>query len=470
VRLRLAGISKRFPGAVALDGVDLELEPGVVHALTGANGSGKSTLARIAGGALAPDAGVIEVDGVARVLRSPRDALAVGIVAIAQEPAQALTLSVAENVWLGRLPRRGPAGIGVDWRRLRGAARAVLDEVGLHGVDERRAVATLTAEQRMQVDLARAVAARPRVLILDEATSAASAGASARLLAVVERLRADGVAVVMISHRVGELYRAASVATVLREGRVVAGAVPLAATPDRELVALMVGREAGDPYDKAAVAVGDPVLELEGFAPRGGRRVPVTFAVRRGEVVGVDGASGAELGLALAGAAPSSGTVRVAGRLADLSSPRAARAAGIGFVPADRARAALLPTRSVAENFALAWRDELPRHAGVVDGRAERRRVREAMDRYGVAAPSPASCISTLSGGNQQKVVLGRVLAREPEVLVLVEPTRGIDVGAKRDIYRLLGEHARRGAGILMLSSDPAELQGLADRVLELGA
>jgi ABC-type sugar transport system ATPase subunit len=462
--LRLTGITKRFPGVVALDGVDLALEAGVVHALTGENGSGKSTLARIASGALAPDAGRMEIDGVERTIRSPKEALDAGIVMISQEPALAPTLSVAENIFIGRLPRGRLRR--VDWAGLRADARAVLESLQVR-VDERRAVGELSVELRQEVAIARAVSSPSRLLILDEATSALSETASQRLLGMLEQLRSRGVAVLMISHRIAELYGAASTATVLRDGRVVAD-VPLTTTPESELVRLMVGRELGDYYGKRRIHPGETVMQVDRLRSRDGRLKATTLSARRGEIIGVAGLVGsgkAELGLALGGAIPSDGSVRILGRPADISQPRTALASGIGFVPDDRKRAGLLPTRSVAENFSVAWMPELTR-LGLLDTRSERRRVREAIERYNVVTPSPRSLITTLSGGNQQKVVLGRVFARAVEVLVLSEPTRGIDVGSKSEIYRLMQEHAENGAAIIVISSDLAELIGIADRIL----
>jgi ABC-type sugar transport system ATPase subunit len=462
--LRLTGITKRFPGVVALDGVDLALEAGVVHALTGENGSGKSTLARIASGALAPDAGRMEIDGEERKIGSPKEALDLGIVMISQEPELAPTLSVAENIFIGRLPQARLRRI--DWVKLRADARAVLETLHMR-VDERRAVGELSVELRQEVAIARAVSSPSRLLILDEATSALSEAATQRLLEVLERLRSQGVAVLMISHRIAELYGAASTATVLRDGRVVAD-VPLTSTPESELVRLMVGRELGDYYGKRRIEPGETVMQVEGLRSRDGRLKATTLSARRGEIIGVAGLVGsgkAELGLALGGAIPSYGSVRILGRPADISQPRTALASGIGFVPDDRKRAGLLPTRSVAENFSVAWMPELTR-AGLLDTRLERRRVREAIGRYNVVTPSPRSRITTLSGGNQQKVVVGRVFARAVEVLVLSEPTRGIDVGSKSEIYRLMQERAENGAAIIVISSDLAELLGIADRIV----
>jgi ABC-type sugar transport system ATPase subunit len=462
--LRLSGITKRFPGVVALDAVDLALHGGAVHALTGENGSGKSTLARIASGALAPDAGRIEVDGAEQELASPKAALDLGIATITQELTLAPTLSVAENIFVGRLPRGRMRRI--DWRKLRADAREILDRLDVH-VDERRAVGGLSVEHQQEVEIARALSSPARLLILDEATSSLSDAATQRLLEVIGEFRSRGAAVLMISHRLHELYGVAGTATVLRDGRVVAE-VPLPSTPETELVRWMVGREPRDYYRKRTVATRETVLEVEELRSRDGRLDPTTMSVRRGEIVGVAGLVGsgkAELGLALGGAIASEGPVRVLGRSADLSQPRSALASGIGFVPDDRQGAGLLPTRSVAENLAVAWIGELTR-AGVMDARSERRRVRAAIERYNVMTASPQSRITTLSGGNQQKVMLGRVFDRDAQVLVLAEPTRGIDVGAKSEIYRLMQERAELGAAIVVISSDLLELVGIADRIL----
>ena len=462
--LRLTGITKRFPGVVALDGVDLALEAGVVHALTGENGSGKSTLARIASGALVPDAGRVEIDGKERMIGSPKEALDLGIVMISQEPELAPTLSVAENIFIGRLPRGRLRRI--DWAGLRADARAVLESLHVR-VDERRAVGELSVELRQEVAIARAVASPSRLLILDEATSALSEVATRRLLEVLERLRSRGVAVLMISHRIAELYGAASTATVLRDGRVVAD-VPLASTPESELVRLMVGRELGDYYGKRRIEPGETVMQVERLRSRDGRLKATTLSARRGEIIGIAGLVGsgkAELGLALGGAIPSYGSVRILGRPADISQPRTALAGGIGFVPDDRKRSALLPTRSVSENFSIAWNGRLSKR-GLLDTREERRMVRDAITRYGVITASAANRITTLSGGNQQKVVLGRMFALGVDVLVLSEPTRGIDVGAKSEIYRLMQEAAAQGAAIVLISSELPELLGIADRVV----
>jgi ABC-type sugar transport system ATPase subunit len=461
--VRMRGIAKAYPGVQALDGVDLTIAPGEVHALTGENGSGKSTLSKVLAGVVQPDAGTIEIDGVRCSIPGPAAALRHGIVMISQELTLAPTLSVAENVLLGRLPRTRLGAI--DWRAVHREAGEVLDRLGVH-VDTRRAVGELSVELQQEIEIARAFSSPARLLILDEATSSLSEAATARLLELVRQRRDEGVAVLTISHRMPELYAVASVATVLRDGRLV-DTVPLPQTPERELVRLMVGRELGDYYGKRRLQQGEVVLDVAGLQTPDGKLKPTGFQLRRGEILGVAGLVGSgkgELAQALGGAIAATGTVKVAGREIALRGPRAALAGGIGFVPDDRKRAALLPTRSVAENFTIAWGD-LSR-AGVVDARAERRRVREAIERYGVVTASPQAQITTLSGGNQQKVVLGRVFALGLDVLVLGEPTRGIDVGAKAEVYRLMQEAAAAGAGVLVVSSELPELLGIADRIL----
>jgi ABC-type sugar transport system ATPase subunit len=462
--LRLTGITKRFPGVVALAGVDFSIMPGEVHALTGENGSGKSTLAGVASGVIQPDSGTIEFDGRPVTIDNPRRALEFGIVTISQELTLAPTLTVAENIFLGRLPKTRYHR--VDWTRLASDAEAVLGRLGVT-VDVHQRVSTLSVELQQNVETARALSSPARLLILDEATSSLSEAATQRLLELVRQLRDAGTAVLMITHRLPELYSTASRATVLRDGRLV-GDVPLPETPENQLVRMMVGRDLGDYYGKRQIDRGDIVLEVEGLHTPHGALKPVSFHVRRGEILGVAGLVGsgkAELGLALGGAIPSSGTARVLGREVKLGSPASALAGGIGFVPDDRKRAALLPTRSVAQNLSVAWTKQLSRR-GIIDTRAERASVDEAIKRYGVVCASPATRITTLSGGNQQKVVLGRVFSRELDVLILSEPTRGVDVGAKSEIYQLLQDRAAQGCGIVIISSELPELIGVADRIV----
>jgi ABC-type sugar transport system ATPase subunit len=462
--LRVEAVSKSFPGVRALDNVSLELRAGEVHALTGENGSGKSTLAKIIGGLHQPDSGAIWLDGEPVAIANPAAALKRGIVTISQELTLAPSLSVAENIFLGRLPRG--RGAAIDWNRCRRDAEAVLDELRVQ-VDPRARVSSLSIELQQEVEIARALSTRTRLLILDEATSSLSEAAVDRLLTIVEEQRNQGVAVLMISHRMPELYRSASVATVLRDGRLV-GSLPLPEADEAQLVRMMVGRDLDDYFGTRTVAAGEVALEVRDLATKDGRLKPTSFRLRRGQILGVAGLVGSgktELGLALGGVLPSNGEVLVGERKVSVASPRAALAGGIGFVPEDRKGQSILPGRSVAENFALSWMADLSSW-GVLRVGAEKRRVADSMTRYGVVAASEKVNISTLSGGNQQKVVLGRVFARGCQVYVLSEPTRGIDVGAKSAIYNLLQQLVSDGAAVVIISSELPELIGLADEIL----
>ena len=461
--IKLTGISKRFPGVKALQNVDLTVRAGEVHALTGENGSGKSTLSRIMAGMIQPDEGEILIDGKPTTVPSPAAAIAMGIVMISQELTLAPTLTVAENIYLGRLPKTR-MGI-VDWPQLRRDARVALDRLGVH-VSPDAKVADLSVELRQEIEIARALSCNARLLILDEATSSLSEAATNRLLSLVRKERDAGMAVVMITHRMPEIYSVASIATVLRDGKYVA-TVPLEQTSEQDLVRLMVGREIQDFYGKRRFDHGETVLEVGGLTTPLGLLRPTTLSVKRGEILGVAGLVGsgkAEFGLALGGAIAASGSVHVAARPMRLGDPRKAIEAGIGFVPDDRKTSALLMVRSILENFSLAWIDRLSRR-GVIDTAREAREVNDAIKVYGVATGSSAVSVATLSGGNQQKVILGRTFVRKPDVLVLSEPTRGIDVGAKSEIYRMLQDAAEAGAAVIVISSELPELLGISDRI-----
>jgi ABC-type sugar transport system ATPase subunit len=459
----MTGISKAFTGVVALDGVDFELLAGEIHALAGENGSGKSTLVKILYGGLQPDVGRIEIDGEPVVFARPRAAIGAGIVAISQELTLAPTLSVAENILMGRLPRRNGM---IDWRRARRLAEEALADLDVH-VDPQRRVGELTIELQQEVEVARAVSASSRVLVVDEATSSLSEAATDRLLDRLEQLRSRGTAVVLISHRLRELYRSASRVTVLRDGRLI-GTTSLAETSEQQLVRMMVGREINDLFRKRRIEPGRPVLRVASLSTEDAAVQDASFEVRAGEIVGVAGLVGcgkSELALALGGALRSTGTVELHGRLVRLRSPRAAIDAGIGFVPEDRKRSAILPTRSVQQNLSAAWMSRLTR-LGLINVAEERRMAADSVTRFAVRTPSLQARIVQLSGGNQQKVVLGRWFALSPELVVLSEPTRGIDVGAKSEVYRLVQDMVERGAAVLIVSSELPELLGLCDRIL----
>jgi ABC-type sugar transport system ATPase subunit len=406
---------------------------------------------------------LVEIDGEPATFPSPRHALERGIVAITQELTLAPSLTVAENVLLGRLPvRRGV----IDWSEARRRAGNILEELGVQ-VDVRRRVSSLSIELQQEVEVARAVSANSRVLVLDEATSSLSEAATERLLERLEELRRLGVAIVFISHRLRELYGCASRVTVLRDGHLV-GTAPLPETRERELVRMMVGREIEDLFKKRRIEVQGPALEVSRLSTVDGEVQSVSLTVRRGEIVGVAGLVGCgktELGLALAGAVATTGKVSVDGEDVTLHRPRQATASGIGFIPEDRRALALLPTRSVQHNLSVAW-SRIVGKLGLMHPRAERQLGEKVVARFRVRTPSLSTPILQLSGGNQQKVVLGRCFALSPRVVVLAEPTRGVDVGAKSEIYGFMQDLAEQGAALLLISSELPELLGIADRIL----
>jgi ribose transport system ATP-binding protein len=463
--LEMRGIRKVFPGVVALDRVDFDLRAGEVHVLLGENGAGKSTLMKILSGAYTKDAGEILLDGRPVAIGSPRDAQSLGIATIYQELSLVPQLTVADNILLGHEPSR--AG-WIDGGRLRDAARRALEDVGLAIDSDRRLDRLGIAEQQM-VEVAKALFRRARVLVMDEPTSALTAREIERLFDVIRRVTAAGVAVVYISHRMRELAEIGRRVTVLRDGRAL-GSFPLPETPFDVLIRLMANREVRDHFPRRRCAAGHELLRIEHVSAASG--VPfvndVSFRVCRGEIVGLAGLLGAgrtELARLIVGADPlSRGRVIVAGRDVTPQNTRHAIAAGIGFLPEDRKRQGLVLTRSVRENIGLPNLARWSRF-GFVSERKERETAERWVAELRIKTPSVAARVVGLSGGTQQKVVLARWLAAEARVLVMDEPTRGIDVGAKMEIYELMNRLTDAGAGILMISSELPEVLGMSDRI-----
>jgi len=460
--LRMEGICKRFPGVQALADARLAVEPGEVHVLLGENGAGKSTLVKVLCGQYQADAGEVTFAGQAIRPLTPLEAERLGLVMIHQEFSLIPGLTVAENIFLGHEPTRGGL-IRTDAMRER--ARGLLAGLA-SGIDPDAAVAELSVAAQQLVEIARALHRRARLLVMDEPTAALSDAESEALFGRIRSLAAAGLPIVYISHRMRDIFAIGDRVTVMRDGRTVATR-PLEGSDIGELVRLMVGRPIAEQIPKRKVAIGEVVLEVEEVRRRGAR-APVSLAVRAGEILGVAGLMGSgrtELARAVFGADPSAGgVVRVAGRaLARLDPPTSVRA-GVGFITEDRKRQGLVLQRSVLENITLTSLDETTR-MGVLDLGAERGRAAALVARLGIRAASLDQEVAGLSGGNQQKVVLARALAARCRVLILDEPTRGIDVAAKAEIYELIGELVASGVAVVLITSELAELVGLADRV-----
>ena len=464
------GLGKSY-GVPVLEDVSLELRPGELHAIVGENGAGKSTLARILAGLVHPDRGHMTLRGQPFAPRGPAEARDQGIAIVHQELSAIVTLTVAETLFLDRLPAR--AGF-VDRRRLRDDARAVLAGVGLDELDPDRPVGRLGLGHRQLVEIAAALARRCDVLLLDEPTAALSPRESDVLFAQMARLRATGAALVLITHRLEDVARTADRVSVLRDGRLVATR-PAAELSRPEIVRFMVGRELGEAAPRAAATAGDVALRVERLS--GPRYRDVSFEVRRGEILGLAGLMGAgrtEVLRGIFGAdLPTAGEVFVEpGRAAParIASPADATRLGLSLLTEDRKTQGLLLPMSVRANVTLGSLRRVAGALGILRTRAEDALARPAVESLGVRARSLAQPVGELSGGNQQKVLLGRALLHDPAVLLLDEPTRGVDVGARDEVHRLLRELAARGQAIVVASSELEELFALADRILVLAA
>ncbi len=460
--LNVRKISKRFPGVVALDEVSLSLKRAEIHAVVGENGAGKSTLMKIIDGIYRPDEGEIFLDGAPVQIADPFAALGLGISMVHQEPKLCGSLSISENVFMGRMPR---AAWGcVDWAEAHRRAGALMARVGLD-LDPRVAVETLSVAQRQLVQLAKALAFEVRLIILDEPTASLTPVEVDRLFAIVKGLQAEGVSFLYISHHLDEIFRIASRVTVLKDGRHVA-TLDLAETTKERLIGLMVGRELGERFPEKGRQTGKVVLEAKRISGKGFR--DVSLVLRAGEILGLSGLVGAgrtELARALFGADPiSSGQILIDGVPVKLRSPADAIRHGVAYVAEDRRDGLFMPL-SVRENVTLAAPERYSRH-GVLNTRVQTGQARIFIDRLNVRTPHAEQQVALLSGGNQQKCILARWLLKGVRVLILDEPTRGIDVGAKREIYTLVDQLAREGMAVLLISSELPEILGMADRVL----
>ncbi|MFI1654965.1 sugar ABC transporter ATP-binding protein [Streptomyces sp. NPDC020472] len=471
--LTMNRITKSFPGVRALDGVDLEVHAGEVHCLLGQNGAGKSTLIKVLAGAHQPDDGEITWCGEPVSLTSPIAAMRLGIATIYQELDLVGGLSVAENVFLGNEPTS--AGFVVRGARARAAAGRLLERLGHPEIDPARLAGELSAAQQQIVSMARALSHEVRLIVMDEPSAALDPDEVDNLFRIVAELTADGVAVVYISHRLEEIRRIGDRVTVLKDGRSVAGGLPADTTPTRDIVALMTGRAVEHvfpdrPHGTGAAAARDPVLRVEGLT-RGGEFAPLDLELRPGEIVGLAGLVGSgrsEILETIYGArTPDAGRVLVDGVPLRPGSVRAAVRAGIGLAPEERKAQALLMLESVGSNVSVSTLSRYSR-AGWLDRRAERAAAHRAVRELSLRPDDPDAPIRALSGGNQQKAVLARWLLRGCKVLLLDEPTRGVDIGARAELYAVIRRLAGEGLAVLLVSSEVPEVLGLADRVLVL--
>ena len=461
----LAHITKSFAGLKVVKDVSFDVRPGEVHALLGENGAGKSTLIKIMAGLYQPDEGEIAVNGTPTKFATPRDAHAAGIATVHQELLLFPELTVAENIFLGQTPK---TKLGMlDWPAMRSRARALVDSLDSPELDIDAKVGTLSVANRQRVEIARALSQEARVMIMDEPTAALADADVQRLMDIVRRLKSRGVAIVYVSHRMPEIFALADRVTVLRDGARV-GTKDIGEVDEGVLVNMMVGRVIDRLYPKKLSESGASILELREISHRSAVR-DISFELRRGEILGIAGLVGSgrtELALTIFGITPAtSGTILLEGKPVRIGSPEAARDLGIAYIPEDRGTQGLIRTQTIAENVALANLKKLTRGL-FIDAAKLLRSARQAIERFGIKARGPQQVVRELSGGNQQKVVLGKWLSTDPRILIMDEPTRGIDVGAKAEIHQLMRKLTADGMAILMISSELPEVLGMSDRVL----
>ena len=462
--LQLIGIHKSYGRTNVLHGIDLAADRGEVLALCGANGAGKTTLIKIVSGALALDAGEIVLDGNPAAIGSAREAHRLGIRTVYQELSLVPNLTVAENILLGTLPAR----LGfVEWKDSHEEAAALLDRIGFGGIDTHTPVEQLSVARQQMVEIAKAIAVEPRILILDEPSAVLGGDDLERLFALIRSLRDRGVLVIYVSHRLDELMQIADRIAVMKDGTIVDIRPPAETTSD-EIVRLMAGRRIENIYPDRRGAAGRVLLSVRELS-RPPAFEDVTFEVAAGEVVGMFGLVGSgrsDVALSLFGAQhPASGDVELEGRRVTFKSPKAAIRNGIALLTEDRKRDGLVVSMPIRDNSSLATLHDVGRH-GFVDRRQQRELVGGMVEQLAIKPPNIDAVVAHLSGGNQQKVVLSKWLLAKPRVLILDEPTRGVDMATRVDLYELIDGLARTGVGVLLISSDLTEVLGMTDRVL----
>ena len=461
--LELEGISKRFDATQALDDVSLTLYPGEIHALVGENGAGKSTLIKVMTGIHSPDFGRIVVQGDEVAFRSSADAQRQGIAAIYQEPATFPDLNVAENIFISHRDR----GVFVRWGQMYREAEAILAQLDVH-LDVKGLARELAVAEQQAVEIAKAMSMDVRVLIMDEPTAALSAHEVAQLFKQVRHLAQSGVAVLFISHRLDEVFEIADHITVLRDGRFISSRSKTEASPEGA-IRDMVGRELSEFFTRSDHEPGDVVLSVENLG-RSGTFSDLTFDLRKGEVLGLAGLVGAgrtDTALALFGVAPAdSGVIKLNGKVVAIRSPQQAMHLGIAYLSEDRRRLGLSLPQSITANITLATLRNYVSRLRLLDSAAERSVAEDFRKKLRIRTSSVDTPVEQLSGGNQQKTMLAKWLSAEPTVLILDEPTRGIDVGAKAEVHQIIDELVRSGIAIILISSDLPEVIAMSDRVL----
>lgn len=463
--ITMSGMSKSFVGIKVLKDVSFDVRPGEVHALLGENGAGKSTLIKMMSGLYMPDAGAITVQGKPVKFNSTRDASSAGIATVYQELLLFPELSVAENVFLGHYPRTSLNII--DWPQVRARTRELLDQLETYDLEVDTKVQMLSVAQRQRVEIAKALSRDAKILIMDEPTASLVEADVQRLMTVVRQLRQRGVGIVYVSHRMSEIFALADRVTVLRDGALV-GTRDIGEVDERQLVSMMVGRDIDSLFPKVDAAIGDTVLEVKNL--NHGRHVQdISFSLRRGEILGIAGLVGSgrtEVALTLFGMTPAtSGEIILNGKKVDIRSPKQARDLGISYVPEDRGLQGLVKPMAIRKNVSMATIDRLSK--GIfIQSKQEAAKAVGAVKRFGVRCRNIEQPVGELSGGNQQKVVIAKWLETKPQILILDEPTRGVDVGAKAEIHTIMGELVSQGVSILMISSELPEVLGMSDRVL----
>ena len=461
----MKNISKEFPGVKALSDVSFLLDAGEVHVLIGENGAGKSTLMKILSGNYHQDSGEILIDGEPVVFKSPIDAIRKGVVMIYQELTPEKHLTVAENIFLGKQPVK--AGM-VDYKSMHSQARGMLDRFGLQHISTKALMNTLSVAETQMIEIVKAASFDARILIMDEPTSALSDHEIDKLFEIVKMLRDQGVGIIYISHKMDEIWRVGDRITVLRDGRYI-DTRPLSEVDIDEVIRMMVGRDLSAQFPKEEVEIGGEIMRVEGLDSAEGKFHDISFTLRKGEILGIAGLMGAgrsEVVETIFGIRrKAGGRIFVNGKEVAIKKPRQAMNAGMALVSEDRKGIGLNLKASVKSNITLCYLRELSK-GGFMNRKAEVQKTDEEIRALSIKTPDRDQIVSFLSGGNQQKVVVGKWLMTDPEIIILDEPTRGIDVGAKAEIHQIITNMVKEGKGVIMVSSELPEVIGMCDRVL----